>query len=100
MQYRLTSASVARSYGILLVAPEEGCRWVRFRVADARAVHLGQTPPLAPGELAVVRLGKGFTEGDHLLSIDAIGCDARPSATRRVLLAKRSPDHSWRSAPE
>ncbi len=99
-QYQLTSASDTRRYGILIAAPEAGCRRVRFRVADDRAIPLGQTPPLAPGELAVVRIGRGFTQGVHLLTIDAEGCDTSPAATRRVTLTKISPDHGWRSAPD
>ncbi|MFM7445454.1 MAG: hypothetical protein ACKO2N_16355 [Tabrizicola sp.] len=99
-QYQLTSASDTRRYGILIAAPEAGCRHVRFRVADERAVPLGQTPTLAPGELAVVRIGRGFTQGVHLLTIDTLGCDAGPAATRRVTLAKRSPDHGWRSSSD
>jgi hypothetical protein len=99
-EYQLTSASDTRRYGILIAAPDAGCRRVRFRVADERSVPLGQTPPLAPGELAVVRIGRGFAQGVHLLTIDAEGCASGPAATRRVTLAKRSPDHGWRSSPD
>jgi hypothetical protein len=98
--YRLTSASETRSYGILIAAPDIGCRHVRFRVEDATATTLGQTPPLAPGELAVVRMGRGFAAGDHVLTIASVGCTTSPAATRRVTLAKGSPDHGWRSAPD
>jgi hypothetical protein len=98
--YRLTSASETRRYGILIAAPDIGCRHVRFRVEDETETYLGQTPPLAPGELAVVRMGRGFSEGVHLLTIAAEGCKTSPAATRRVTLAKRSPDHGWRSAPK
>lgn len=98
--YRLTSTSEARSYGILIAAPDVGCRHVRFRVEDATATYLGQTPPLAPGELAVVRMGNGFTKGVHLLTIAPVGCKSSPAATRRVTFAKRSPDHGWRSSPD
>ncbi|WP_374431279.1 hypothetical protein [Tabrizicola sp.] len=93
----LTSVSAQRSYGLLLAAPEAGCRRVRFRVEGAGVV-LGQTPPLDPGELAVVRLGRGFPAGPVRLRIAAIGCDSPPAATRRVTLAKLSPDHGWRAA--
>lgn len=98
--YRLTSASETRSYGILIAAPDIGCRRVRFRVKDETATILGQTPPLAPGELAVVRMGRGFTAGDHFLTISSVGCETSPAATRRVTLAKGSPDHGWRAAPD
>lgn len=93
----LASVSEHRSYGLLLVAPETGCRRVRFRVEEA-GVMLGQTPPLDPGELAVVRLGRSFPPGEVRLQILAIGCDRPPAAMRRVTLAKLSPDHGWRAA--
>jgi hypothetical protein len=96
--YRLTSASETRSYGILIAAPDTGCRHVRFRVRDATATFLGQTPPLGPGELAVVRMGRGFAQGVHLLTIASEGCQTAPAATRRVTLTKLSPDHGWRGA--
>jgi hypothetical protein len=98
--YRFTSVSETRSYGILIAAPDVGCGAVRFRIEDDTATMLGQTPPLAPGELAVVRMGRGFAKGDHLLTIAAVGCAASPAATRRVTFAKRSPDHGWRSASD
>lgn len=96
-QYRLVSTSDRQGYGLLIAAPESGCRRVRFRVEDQGAV-LGKTPALDPGELAVVRMTRRFAEGDHLLSIAAEGCSAKPAATRRVTLAKLSPDHGWRAA--
>lgn len=99
-EYQLTSVSDAHRYGILIAAPEAGCRHIRFRVEDESDTFLGQTPPLAPGELAVVRITQGFAEGVHLLTIDAEGCDAGPAATRRVTLAKQSPDHGWRSVSD
>lgn len=96
--YHLTSQSETRSYGLLIAAPDTGCRHVRFRVEDEAAAFLGHTEPLAPGELGFVRMGRGFSAGDHLLTIAAEGCHARPAATRRVTLAKQSPDHGWRAA--
>lgn len=90
------SVSDSRSYGLLIAAPETGCRRVRFRVEGGGA-FLGQTPPLRPGELAVVRLGRGFPKGQNLVTVAAVGCNARPAATRRVTLAKVSPDHGWRA---
>jgi hypothetical protein len=98
--YRLTSTSALRSYGVLIAAPDTGCRFVRFRVDGDGAAFLGHTPPLAPGQLAVVRMGKGFVEGSHTLTISSEGCAARPAATRRVTLAKASPDHGWRAAAD
>lgn len=96
--YSLTSTSETRSYGLLIAAPDTGCRRVRFRVEGEGAIFLGHTPPLAPGELAVVRVGRGFALGEHQLTIAAEGCQAAPAFTRRVTLAKRSPDHGWRAA--
>jgi hypothetical protein len=95
--FRLASTSDQRSYGILIAAPDTGCLRVRFRVEGAGRRFLGHTPPLGPGELAVVRMGHGFSPGDHSLVIAAEGCATRPAATRRVSLAKPSPDHGWRS---
>jgi hypothetical protein len=98
-EYQLTSVSDTRRYGILIAAPDSGCRRVRFRIEDDGAM-LGQTPPLAPGELAVVRISQGFAAGVHRLTIDAEGCATGPAATRRVTLAKQSPDHGWRSVSD
>jgi hypothetical protein len=96
--FNLQSLSETKSYGLLLEAPEGDCRHVRYRVTSASAEFLGHTPPLGPGEVAVVRMGRGFSEGDHVLTIGAEGCAARPVLTRRVTLSKASPDHGWRSA--
>ncbi len=91
------STSEGRSYGLLVAAPDAGCRHVRFRVQDDNARFLGQSPPLAPGELAVVRIGHGFPQGRNVVTIASVGCDQPPAAIRRVILAKAGPDHSWRA---
>jgi hypothetical protein len=91
------STSERRSYGLLVAAPDTGCRHVRFRIEDGNARVLGQSPPLAPGELAVVRMGRGFPQGRNLVTIASVGCDQPPAAIRRVILAKAGPDHSWRA---
>ena len=99
MEVRFASVSDNRSYGILIAAPESGCRHVRFRIeGDGRV--LGQTPPLAPGELAVIRMGRGFPAGENQVTVASVGCDAQPAAWRRVVLAKLSPDHGWRAATD
>jgi hypothetical protein len=95
--FRLHSVSETKAYGLLLAAPAEGCRRVRYRVEGADAQPLGQTPPLSPGEIAVVRIGKGFAEGEHTLTIAVDGCRVLPAKARRVTLAKTSPDHGWRA---
>ena len=97
MAVSFASVSDSRSYGLLIAAPEAGCRHVRFRV-DGDGSILGQTPPLGPGELAVVRMGRGFPEGENRVTVASVGCDAQPAAWRRVVLAKLSPDHGWRAA--
>lgn len=97
MAVSFASVSDRRSYGLLIAAPESGCRHVRFRVEGGGSL-LGQTPPLAPGELAVVRMGRGFPEGENQVTVASVGCDASPAAWRRVVLAKLSPDHGWRAA--
>jgi hypothetical protein len=91
------SISDSRSYGFLIAAPESGCRHVRFRIEGEGAAFLGNTPPLAPGELAVVRMGHGFPAGENWVTIASVGCDAHPAALRRVVLGKQSPDHGWRA---
>ena len=96
--FQLASVSASKSYGLLLAAPKYGCRKVRFRVETASQAFLGHTPPLAPGEVAVVRMGPGFAEGPHALIIAAEGCNAAPSIARRVTLAKLSPDHGARAS--
>jgi hypothetical protein len=92
------SISDSRAYGLLIAAPDSDCRHVRFRVEGEGAAFLGHTPPLAPGELAVVRLGHGFPAGENRVTIASEGCDAHPAALRRVVLEKASPDHGWRAA--
>lgn len=94
------SVSDNRSYGLLIAAPDSGCRHVRFRVEGEGAVFLGHTPPLAPGELAVVRMGRGFPEGENRVTVASLGCDAPPAATRRVVLGKAGPDHGWRAVSD
>lgn len=95
-----SSVSAGRSYGLLIAAPDTGCHHVRFRVMGEASGFLGHTPPLAPGELAVVRMGRGFPEGVNRVTVASVGCDTRPAETRRVTLMKTSPDHGWRaSAP-
>ena len=96
--FPLASVSEVKSYGILLAAPDQGCVRVRFRVETAARGFLGHTPPLAPGEMSVVRIGHGFAEGQTLLRIVAEGCATAPALVRRVTLAKGSPDHGARSA--
>jgi hypothetical protein len=91
------STSDSRSYGLLVAAPDSGCAHVRFRVHGTGARLLGQSPPLAPGELAVVRIGRGFPEGENQVTIASVGCDTPPAAVRRVILANVGPDHSWRA---
>lgn len=94
---QFASASYSRSYGLLIAAPQTGCRRVRFRVSGDDG-FLGQTPALGPGELAVVRMGRGFPEGRNQVTIAATGCKTLPAATRRVTFAKASPDHGWRAS--
>jgi len=96
--FLLFSTSELRKYGVLIAAPDTGCRRMRFRVETLGKIFLGHTPPLGPGERAVVRMGRSFPAGEHMLSIATEGCAALPATTRRVTLAKLSPDHGWRAA--
>lgn len=96
--YVLRATSDTRSYGLWVSAPEDNCRMVRYAVRSG-ATLLGHSPPLRPGDGAVIRIGRGFSVGEHVLDVTGIGagigCDAPPAETRRVLLGKTSPDHSW-----
>lgn len=92
------SVSDNRSYGLLLAAPDVGCRHVRFRILDDHARYLGQSPPLKPGELAIVRLGRGFPKGENQVTVASVGCDTPPAASRRVTFNKSGPDHAWRAS--
>lgn len=95
--FRLDSASADRRYGVLVAVPDDlPCPVVRFRVQLAGDRILGQSPPLRPGERAVVRMGQGFAPGAHALVIATAGCPVVPAEVRRVTLAKASPDHGWR----
>lgn len=96
--YTLHSVAAAKSYGLLLAAPDEGCRRVRYRVETQAAQFVGHTPPLGPGEVAVVRLGSGYASGQHRLRIAAEGCRLAPALARRVTLRKPGPDHGWRAS--
>ena len=88
----LTSHSAGRSYGIYLEAGADAvCRFVRYRVSGAGVS--AQTRPLRPGDGVVVRLGRGFVPGEHLLAIRPVGCRTAPVVARRVILNKASPDH-------
>ena len=55
---RIASIADDKVYGLLLGAPDAGCRRVRYRVETEGRVLLGKTPALAAGEVAVVRIGK------------------------------------------
>ena len=95
--YTLQSLSLAKSYGVLVVVPKEAkCDVVRFRVHGTGRRNLGTTPPLLPGQVAVLRMGRGFAPGEHDLLIESSGCALHPSEARRVILGRASHDHSWR----
>jgi hypothetical protein len=94
----MASSSEERSYGLLIGAPDAGCRRVRYRVETSGQALLGRTPILAAGEVAVVRIGAGFRAGPHVLVVTGEGCSQAPGLSRRVTLRKTSPDHGWRAA--
>lgn len=96
--FSLASVSASRSYGVLLAAPEAGCAPVRYRVESATGGYLGQSGPVGPGGVALVRVGAGFATGAHELQIATLGCVAPPAQTRQVSFRKASPDHGWRAA--
>jgi hypothetical protein len=92
----MASGGMPKSYGVLVEAPPSDCAHARFVVSEGRQV-LGHTPPLAPGDRAVVRMGARFDEGTHVLTVRATGCQAGTPALSRVVLGKRGPDHGWRA---
>ncbi|MCB6177365.1 hypothetical protein LHP98_04380 [Rhodobacter sp. Har01] len=97
-----TSYSEARAYGLVLTAPASGCPALRYKLVGALGAVLGRSPLLSPGEIAVVRIGRGFPEGANSLKIVTQGCAASPRAAlvplavRRIAVGKASPDHGWR----
>jgi hypothetical protein len=92
--YILSVHSESRSYGLWVTAPETGCHTVRYVVAS-QSTFLGHSPPLQAGDSAMIRLGRGFSLGDHVLDVTGIGCDLPPASARRVVLGKESHDYSW-----
>ena len=97
-EVRMSSVARDKIYGLLLGAPAAGCRRVRYRVETSGRKLLGRTPALAAGEVAVVRIGNGFSTGPHALIVTAEGCGRPPGLFRRVTLHKSSPDHGWRAS--
>ncbi len=95
--FLVASHSERAVLGLLVTAPEEGCATTRILAeAGGRTVA---TRPLRPGQIAVIRLGPGFSVGDHAVTLRGVGCAASSHfAARRVVLAKGSPDHAWRAA--
>jgi hypothetical protein len=97
-EVELASVADGKVYGLLLGAPDAGCRRVRYRVETTGQVLLGKTPALAAGEVAVVLIGNGFPTGPHILTVTGEGCSKAPGLSRRVTLRKTSPDHGWRAS--
>ena len=95
---RISSIAEDKVYGLLIGAPESGCRLVRYRVETVGRVLLGKTPVLAAGDVAIVRIGNGFRPGTHTLLVTAEGCSKSFQLFRQVTLRKASPDHGWRAA--
>jgi hypothetical protein len=93
--FTLTSFSESTRYGVLVVAPEQGCVASRVVIETARGTWRSST--LASGQVAVVRLGHGFATGEHELRVQTAGCRTEAHAARRVVLGKTSPDHGWRA---
>ncbi|MBP9185110.1 MAG: hypothetical protein KBF78_18405 [Fuscovulum sp.] len=93
--YLLTSSSETADYGLLIVAPETGCPAMRVLVEGAEGRWRSRT--LGPGEVSIVRMGRGFPPGAHRLTLRAAGCTGLPWPARRVVLGKAGPDHGWRA---
>jgi hypothetical protein len=97
--FRLTSLSETARYGLLVTSPTEiACGSVQFILSDAGGGVVGRTQALHPGEMQVVRIGRGYPAGDYALQITASGCPVAPAHVRHVRLGKPSPDHGWRAA--
>lgn len=91
----LATQSVDKTYGIYLLAPAEGCTFVRYRLSlPGRRM---QTVVLRAGEGRMMRLGTGFAPGTHAVQIEAVGCAQAPVLVRQVVLNKASPDHGARA---
>ncbi len=94
--FLMTSSSETVAYGVLVMAPETDCPASRVIVRGSAGTWKSGT--LQPGQLAVVRMGKGFSQGEHALRIETAGCSGAAFPARRVVLHKQSPDHAWRAA--
>jgi hypothetical protein len=94
----IVSLNEGKVYGLLLSAPKTGCRRLRYRIETTGHDLLGLSPVLLPGEMAVVRIGSGYTVGFHKLLVWAEGCSPASIHARRVTLRKGSPDHGWRAS--
>ena len=95
-QIGFASYSEAKTYGVYIMAAANlRCPFVRYRLT-APGLRV-QTRPLRAGQAQMLRLGAGFAAGDHLVQIEAIGCDTAPVVARRVVLHKASPDHGARA---
>lgn len=93
--FLLSSTSERVSYGVLVVAPDKGCAAARVTVRAGGGGHW-RSATLGPGEIAVVRLGRGFAVGQHALQVGTAGCQGAAFPARRVLLGQASPGHGWR----
>jgi hypothetical protein len=93
--YLLSSSSETAAYGLLVVAPATGCAATRVLVQGPAGAWRSRS--LRPGEVAVVRMGRGFRPGDHRLVLSGTGCGDSPWPVRRVVLGKAGPDHGWRA---
>ena len=70
----ITSTSPAHDHALFSIAAPTDCPATRFLVVgpDRQAV----SPESESGESAVMKLGPGFSPGQHKLSLSALGCDA------------------------
>lgn len=90
----MASTSAEVRYGLLVMADED-CNQSRVTVQIDDLTWKSRT--LGPGEITVVRMGRGFSEGAHVLKVVSAGCLGAPYAARSVVLGKLSPDHGWRA---
>lgn len=87
----ITSASAEHNYALFLTAAPTDCPATRFLVVgpDRQAVSAA----LKPGDSAVLKLGPGFSPGEHQLSLSALGCDAGYESLVLLTLNRSSPGH-------
>lgn len=90
-------ADTRADLALLLRAPISlRCPVVRYRVEGNGKASISAA--LGPGEVQILRLrSRPPTAGQMALRVTPVGCAAPPVLARRVILGRKSNDHSWRA---